>query len=294
VDHPQRDQRGGAAVSCCDGGFVSNSGGGAAPSVLDDVTLFEVADFSVGQPVGEIVDGSTVALVDVDRGRSLDFEFNRNGATSWAIGAVDGLRLVGDGATATAFNSGTFDSNWLRVQMGDLYDAGNAGGAWGTDLELDATLVYTIEAYFDLLTMAAGLPGVAAVGWGLAGAPSNSAARMQGVARGFRGAVQTSFGKFDATEGTNYTGAFGSANVLCATIASAASAGAGLVGVRASVAAEWPLYRAVVNNYGRTAGTATTTMLDENAYLAIGQWSGNAAGAVYVTQLRSMRIRAWR
>lgn len=265
------------------------------PSILDDVTLFEVADFSVGQPVGEIVDGSTVSLVDVARGRSLDFEFNRNGATSWAIGAVNGLRLVGDGATATNFNSGSFDSNWLRVQLATLYTAANAGGSWGTDLELDATLVYTIEAYFDLLALNAGLPGVAAVGWGLAGSPTNSAARMQGVGRGLRAAAQTAFGKFDASEGTNYTtGGHGSDNVLCATIASAGAAGAGMVANRANVAAGWPLYRAVVSNYGRITGIVTSTMLDENAYLAIGQWSGNAAGAAYVTQLRSLRIRAWR
>ncbi len=160
--------------------------------------------------------------------------------------------------------------------------------------ELDATLNYTIEAYFSLLTMNAGLPGVAAVGWGLSGSPSNAAARMQGVGRGLRAAVQTAFGKFDASEGTNYTGAVGSSNTLCATIASAGAAGAGLAATRASLAAGWPLYRAQVNASGRITGTATTTMTDENNYLAIGQWSGNAAGAVYVTQLDALRIRTWR
>lgn len=257
-------------------------------SPIDVETIFEVADFRVGQPAGELVDGSTITLVDVARGRTLDWEVNRNGATSWAIGA-NGLRLVGDGATATAFNSGSFDSNWLRCRFSTLWAT-----AWSLALGLDATLSYSIEAYFDVLTWNAGIPGVGVVWWGLVGAPSNSNARMQGVGRGFRGATETAFGKFDAGEGTNYTGAHGDDNQLAATQYSGASAGAGLIAERASVAAGWSRYQAQANTYGRITGTTTTTSGDENMYAAVGQWSGNAAGATYVTQWSSLRMRAWR
>lgn len=261
-------------------------GGGASP--VSAQTLFEVEDFAVGQPAGEVASGP-ISLVDVRRGVTLAWEAQRAGVTSWAIGAT-GLRFVGDGVTATAFNSGSTTGSWLRVQLNTLYTSPDYAS-----LNLDGTLVYTIEAYFDLLTMNAGLPGVAAVGWGLVGAPTNSAARMQGVGRGFRAAAQTAFGKFDAAEGTNYTSnSHGDDNTLCATIASAGATGAGLVTERTSVAAGWTPYRAVVNNYGRITGTVTTTMLDENAYLAIGMWSGNAAGAAMINQLRSLRIQVWR
>jgi hypothetical protein len=49
-----------------------------------------------------------------------------------------------------------------------------------------------------------------------------------------------------------------------------------------------------VNTSGRITGTVTTTLVDENVYAAIGQWSGNAAGAAMITQLRAARLRAWR
>jgi hypothetical protein len=267
------------------GGVPAGSGGLPA---LSETTLFEVEDFAVGQPNGNVATGP-INLTDVSRGITLGWEAQQAGMTSFAIGA-DGLRGVGDGATATNFNSASFTGNWLRLQLNTLYT--NAAYA---SLNLDATLVYTIEAYFDLLTLNAGLPGVAVVGWGLAGSPSNAAARMQGVGRGLRAAAQTAFGKFDAGEGTNYTtGGHGDDNTLCATIASAGAAGAGMVAERVSVAAGWTPYRAVVSNYGRITGIVTSTMLDENAYLAVGMWSGNAAGAVYIFQLRSLRIRAWR
>ena len=264
-------------------------GSGVPATPLDVETVWEVEDFSVGQPVGELVDGSTITLVDVARSRSLDFEVNRNGATSWAIGPVNGLRLVGDGATATAFNSGGFDSNWLRTRFSTIWAT-----PWATTLGLDATLSYSFEAYWDLLTWNAGLPGVAVVWWGLVGAPSNSNARMNGVGRGFRGAVETAFGKVDAGEGSNYTGAHGDDNQLAATQYSGGSTGAGLIAERLSVAAGWSRYQAQASTYGRVTGIETTTLGDENVYASIGQWSGNAAGATYVTQLRSARLRAWR
>jgi hypothetical protein len=275
-------------VSCCEATGNGQSTAPPSSTPIDAETIFEVADFSVGQPQGELVDNSTIDLVDVARARTLTFEVNRNGATSWAIGPTNGLRLVGDSATATSFNTGTFDANWLRVQFAMLW-----AQSWAS--ELDGMLNYSIEAYFDLLTMAAGLPGVAAVFWGLSGSPTNAAARMQGVGRGFRSAVQTAFGKFDANEGTNYTSnSHGDDNTLAATIYSGASAGAGFVADRASVAAGWPRYQAQVNTSGRITGTVTTTLVDENVYAAIGQWSGNAAGAAMITQLRSLRMRAWR
>lgn len=272
-------------MNCCE--FESNgeSGDAGTPTTpLDATTLFEVADFAVGQPVGEVASGP-LALVDVARSRTLAWEAQRAGATSYAIG-VNGLRYDSD-ATNTAFNSGVFTSSWIRMQLATLYSA-----SWAQALGIDATCVITIEAYFDLLTFISGFGGVAVVSWGLNGSPGNAAARMRGAGRGIRSATQVAFGKTDGAEGAVYTTApGGTANTLGAVMGVGNSVTA-VAGARASLAAGWPLYRNVV---ATPAGPSAnpTNMLDENSYLAIGMYTGNTTDGM-VTQLRSLRIRAWR
>ncbi len=246
----------------------------------DGRTVFEVTDFSVGQPNGEVASGA-LDLVDTLRGITLSWDAQRAGATSYAIG-VNGLRYVAD-ATSTSFSSTTFTASYIRLLLGELY----------TEIPtVDASCTLTIEAYFDLLTMTSNLPGVAAVGWGLNAVPSNSAARMRGAGRGLRSGVQTAFGKTDGAEGTNYTNAPANTGNVLVSVLSPDNGCAAIVGARASLAAGWPQYRNVV---AAPAGPSAnpTTMLDENSYLAIGMWTGGVAGNM-ITQLRSLRIRAWR
>lgn len=262
---------------------ASNGQSGAEPSsALDALTLFEVEDFAVGQPNGEIASGA-LSLVDVDRNVTLAWEAQRAGVSSYAIG-VNGLRYVAD-ITNSAFNSGAFvNAAFIRLQLATLFNAFP---------EVDSTCTICMETYWDLLTTT-GLGGSAAVVWGLTGSPSNSNPRMRGAARGLRVGVPVAFGKMDGAEGSNYTTVPGNTgDTLAVLIAPGASGSAGFSNIRGALANDWPQLRNQVHAAGNTSGTTTTYTSDENNYLAIGNWSGGVT-ATYISQLRSLRIRAWR
>jgi len=200
-------------------------GWGTVAQVAIDTVIYEIDDFSVGQPAGEIASGPLV-LTDVSRGIALTWEAQRAGATSLAIGAT-GLRYDSD-ATNTSFNSGSFTSSWIRLPLATLYNQFPA---------IDASWTISIECYFDLLTFISGFGGVGVVSWGLTGAPSNGAARMRGAGRGIRSLVQVGFGKTDGAEGSTYFTVPGNASNVLAAVMGVGNGVTAAMGIRASLAA---------------------------------------------------------